>query len=248
MKKWAWLLVALLVVLGITATASGTGSGLITGSQIKDHTIDSRDLIDHTIQAHDLSPTLIKSLRGAPGPQGPKGETGATGLQGPRGETGATGPQGPKGESGAQDLPAAGVPDRVVALTPDAVGDSLAVAVVPDGSVVGNIDAADGWTHPFVWTKTSGIVVLDNPSDSENCSVVAVNDAGQIAGECINAGEADAGWRAYLWMKDGHVVALESPAGAWGCSPVSISNSGQVLGQCEFEGEDHTSAAVVWTK
>jgi hypothetical protein len=37
MKKGVWLLVALLVVLGITATATGTGRGLITGSRIKDH-------------------------------------------------------------------------------------------------------------------------------------------------------------------------------------------------------------------
>ena len=117
-----------------------------------------------------------------------------------------------------------------------------------DGRVVGSIDAADGWKHPFVWTKTGGIVVLDNPSDSEDCSPVAVNDAGQIAGECINAGEADAGWRAYLWTKDGDVAALASPAGAWACSPLSITNAGQVLGQCEFDGEDHTSLAVVWMK
>lgn len=36
-------------------------------------------------------------LRGATGPQGPKGDTGATGPQGPKGDTGATGPQGPSG-------------------------------------------------------------------------------------------------------------------------------------------------------
>ena len=40
-------------------------------------------------------------LRGAVGPQGPKGDIGATGPQGPRGYTGTTGPQGPKGDTGA---------------------------------------------------------------------------------------------------------------------------------------------------
>ena len=39
---------------------------------------------------------------GATGPQGPAGETGATGPQGPKGDTGATGPQGPTGPTGPQ--------------------------------------------------------------------------------------------------------------------------------------------------
>lgn len=43
------------------------------------------------------------SIKGATGPQGPKGETGATGPQGatgPKGATGAQGPTGPQGEKG----------------------------------------------------------------------------------------------------------------------------------------------------
>ena len=43
----------------------------------------------------------LGNVKGATGPQGPKGATGATGPQGPKGATGATGPQGPKGETGA---------------------------------------------------------------------------------------------------------------------------------------------------
>ena len=42
----------------------------------------------------------LASLKGEPGPQGPKGDTGETGPQGPKGDTGETGPQGPKGDTG----------------------------------------------------------------------------------------------------------------------------------------------------
>ena len=42
----------------------------------------------------------FSNLKGATGPQGPKGDTGATGPQGPKGDTGETGPQGPKGDTG----------------------------------------------------------------------------------------------------------------------------------------------------
>jgi hypothetical protein len=125
-RKLLWLLLPLALVLGITATASGTVRGLITGQQIAPHSIASRHLVDHTIQAHDLSVGLVDSLRGQtgatgpaglqgpkgdPGPAGAKGETGAagpqgaqgdTGAQGAQGETGAKGPQGETGATGAQ--------------------------------------------------------------------------------------------------------------------------------------------------
>jgi len=250
-NKWTWLLAALLVVLGATATAGGTVGGLITGSQIKDHSVGSRDLVDHTIQAHDLSPTLIASLRGATGPsgsQGPKGDTGAAGPQGPKGENGAPGPQGPQGESGTQSGPTPEIPKNVVAITPSDVGDSLAGAISSNGTVVGSMAGGDGWLHPFVWTQERGAVVLDNPSDSQDCSAIAVNEGGQVVGECVKAADDDPGWRAYMWTKTGDVVALESPAGAWSCSPKSINNAGEVLGQCELDSETHTSVAVVWTK
>lgn len=38
--------------------------------------------------------------QGAPGPQGPKGDTGAACPQGPKGDPGVTGPQGPPGANG----------------------------------------------------------------------------------------------------------------------------------------------------
>ena len=42
----------------------------------------------------------LKSLEGAPGSTGPKGDTGATGPEGDKGDIGPEGPQGPKGDKG----------------------------------------------------------------------------------------------------------------------------------------------------
>jgi collagen triple helix repeat protein len=103
--KLLWFVLALVTILALASAASGRVSGLITGKEIKPHTISSQHLIDHTIQAHDLSATLIRSLKGTqgqPGATGPKGDTGATGA---KGETGATGAKGPKGDTGPQGPP-----------------------------------------------------------------------------------------------------------------------------------------------
>src|SRR5579884_2421430 len=72
--------VALFVAVGGGSVAYA--SGLINGSQIK----------NHTIAAKKLTKSAIKSLHGKRGPAGPAGPTGATGAQGP------VGPQGPGGK------------------------------------------------------------------------------------------------------------------------------------------------------
>jgi hypothetical protein len=106
-SKTLWLALALIAVLSLTAAARGRPSYLITGKDIKPHSITSRHLVDHTIQAHDLSAALVHSLQAQTGPAGttgPKGDTGATGAagpQGPKGDTGSTGADGPHGKKGA---------------------------------------------------------------------------------------------------------------------------------------------------
>jgi hypothetical protein len=107
---------ALFVALGGTAAFA---SGLISGAQIK----------DHTIPAKKLTNSAIKSLRGQ---RGPAGQTGATG---PAGATGASGPQGPSGPAGT-----AGIAQVTSVLsTPTTIpGNSVdtAVATCPAGSTV----------------------------------------------------------------------------------------------------------------
>lgn len=77
---------------------SGIGNGTITGA-ISALNMDMATIVPDNVQAYVDAHQA--DLRGATGPQGPKGDTGATGPQGPKGNTGATGPQGPKGDTGA---------------------------------------------------------------------------------------------------------------------------------------------------
>lgn len=100
-------LIALGVALGGTSVAA---TGLITGAQIK----------DHSIGLNDLAPAAVAKLHGARGPSGPQGASGATGAQGPAGTflTGKLSFQ----SSGAQPVNAGAV--------------GVAQALCPAGSVV----------------------------------------------------------------------------------------------------------------
>jgi hypothetical protein len=104
-SRLLWLALALVAVLGLTATASGTVQSLITGKNIAFHSINSRHLVNHTIQAHDLSATLIKSLRGRTGGPGSQGRQGDTGAKGEKGDNGGKGDRGDKGDQGPQGPP-----------------------------------------------------------------------------------------------------------------------------------------------
>jgi len=84
-------MVVALLALVIAMSGSAVAATLITGRQIK----------DHTIQTRDISKRALKALKGQPGKtgpqglQGPKGDPGSPGAAGEKGETGATGPTGP---------------------------------------------------------------------------------------------------------------------------------------------------------
>ena len=88
------------IVLSALLSASATAgvTTLVTSRQIKDHTIQTRDISKSAISA-------LQGQRGAQGPAGPagaKGDTGATGAPGPQGERGSQGPQGEQGATGPQ--------------------------------------------------------------------------------------------------------------------------------------------------
>jgi hypothetical protein len=75
-------LLALFLALGGTSYAAAT---LISGSQIK----------PHTIAKNRLTNKAIKQLKGNRGPRGLQGSAGPTGAAGAKGATGIQGPQGP---------------------------------------------------------------------------------------------------------------------------------------------------------
>ena len=103
-------------------------------------------------------------LKGATGPQGPKGDTGATGLQGPKGDkgdTGARGPQGPKGDNGTN-------------ATTTAVVSTSANGLAPKVTDTSKFLRGDGtWATP---TDT----VYTHPTTSGNKHIPSGGSSGQI--------------------------------------------------------------------
>ena len=78
------MLVALLALV-LAMTGSAVAASLITSKQIK----------DGTIQVKDLSKATINALKGKQGTAGPQGPAGAQGPQGAKGDTGAAGAPAP---------------------------------------------------------------------------------------------------------------------------------------------------------
>lgn len=80
LKHPATIIAALALFVALGGGAAAYASGLISGKQIK----------NHSIPAKKLTKAAIKSLHGKQGPAGPAGATGATGPQGPAGPSSAT--------------------------------------------------------------------------------------------------------------------------------------------------------------
>lgn len=74
-----------LVALSAALSGGAIAGTLISGSQIRDHSIPAKKLTSEAMR-------LLRGSRGAKGPKGPAG---------PQGATGAEGPPGPKGDPGA---------------------------------------------------------------------------------------------------------------------------------------------------
>lgn len=82
------------LVLSLGVAGGAVAGALVTSADVKDNTIQSRDLKDgQGVGSADLKPGLSARID-AGGPQGPQGP------QGPKGSTGAQGPAGPAGEAG----------------------------------------------------------------------------------------------------------------------------------------------------
>ena len=85
-------MVVALIALVVATTGSAVAASLITSAQIK----------DGTIQTKDISKKTLKALKGKQGARGATGAAGAAGAAGPAGPAGAPGTQGEKGEKGDQ--------------------------------------------------------------------------------------------------------------------------------------------------
>lgn len=107
-SRTALAVIVAALALIVSAGAGATASLMITGKQIKDGSVTTKDVKNRSLKVKDLSAKARNKLRGATGPAGPRGATGATGATGPAGPAGPTGLQGLQGLPGLDGLP--GVP------------------------------------------------------------------------------------------------------------------------------------------
>jgi hypothetical protein len=64
----------------VSGATGAVAAGMLTGAQIKDGTVTTRDVKNHNVRLKDFSSGAVAGLQGAPGPAGPTGATGAPGL------------------------------------------------------------------------------------------------------------------------------------------------------------------------
>src|SRR5215210_5954668 len=105
MRRVAVVLVGVALALAVATAGRAGVQALITGVQIKDGSVESRDIRNGTLTRADISAATLAFLRGSagrPGAIGPQGPAGAQGPQGPAGPQGAAGAQGPAGAEGQQ--------------------------------------------------------------------------------------------------------------------------------------------------
>lgn len=104
-SRTALAVVIAALALIVSAGAGATASLMITGKQIKDGTVTTKDVKNRSLKAKDFSAKAKSKLRGPAGPAGPRGATGATGPAGPAGATGLPGLPGIPGPQGLPGLP-----------------------------------------------------------------------------------------------------------------------------------------------
>lgn len=98
---------ATVVVIALATTGGAVAGSLVGSSDIKDNSIQSRDLKDgQGVGERDLKPGLAAKVNktgtaGEQGPAGPKGDTGAQGPAGPKGDPGTDGADGTSNPSAA---------------------------------------------------------------------------------------------------------------------------------------------------
>jgi hypothetical protein len=183
LKHPATIIAALALFVALAGGTVAYASGLISGSQIK----------NHSIPAKKLTSSAIKSLhgqRGPAGPAGPQGPMGVSGPVGPQGAAGATGPQGPGGRIVTYGATASASPSMAT------VGTFLGVTVAASCSIP---SAGQAEIHVFVktsdgsWAWDDSAVSTDNGSSSALASRIDAPVGTFTTSTEIVSVEADAG-------------------------------------------------------
>lgn len=157
MKRTVLLAAGVGSALVVATAGTAAVQALITGAQIQDGTIASRDIKNGTITRTDIGAATLSSLRGqrgaqgargAVGPQGPAGPVGAAGPQGPTGGTGSTGATGAQGPQGVKGDPGAGV---------HVTGSVATAGDLPGGAAEGDAYIVTATSHLHVWDGAAWI-------------------------------------------------------------------------------------------
>jgi probable HAF family extracellular repeat protein len=127
---------------------------------------------------------------------------------------------------------------------------NVAADVNNSGTVVGGAGFPDGSTHPFMWTKATGMrdlgLMSADPADAAN-TPFSINDRGQMVGGSCDITLATC--RAYIWQ-NGTMTDLNDlvPADAplYLISPLGINGDGEITGLAivKSTGEAHAFLAV----
>ena len=105
----------------------------MTGADIKNGTVSTKDVKDRTLKLKDFAPGAKRGLKGAQGAQGNAGPAGAKGDRGPSGTAGAQGIQGPIGPSNAKTV----VPTLEADITDQVSGNDPSVAATGCSAAAG---------------------------------------------------------------------------------------------------------------
>ena len=95
--SYANVTATLALFFALTGSAVAGGTLLVTGANVKDHTLTGADVRRGSLGLATLSPAARARLAGATGPAGAQGARGVPGAQGAQGAQGAPGAQGPAG-------------------------------------------------------------------------------------------------------------------------------------------------------
>jgi hypothetical protein len=157
MKRTAFVVAAAICALAAVTAGTAGVKALITGAQIQDGTIKSRDIGNGAVRRVDIAPATVASLRGRRGPAGPRGLQGIQGPQGPPGATGAPGPAGPTGPQGATGSAGATGPKGDPGAGVHVTGSVATAADLPETGNDGDAYIALDTGHLHVWDGTAWI-------------------------------------------------------------------------------------------
>jgi probable HAF family extracellular repeat protein len=129
-------------------------------------------------------------------------------------------------------------------------GINVAADINNSGMIVGGASYPDGTTHPFLWTRASGMrdlgLMSTDPADALN-TPFAINDRAQMVGGSCDVTSATC--RGYIWqggvMTDlNDLVPADAPL--YLISPLGINSHGEISGLAVVKstGEAHAFLAI----